>query len=155
MPNETTIFDFETDFAGSLQCIPMAVRFKLDMSGVKVSLRQWNRFSHEDRTQLLEQNCDIATDITLYRESLIKLIRAIPDEPVFLPAEMDAAWADPSSVPVQIFDHACKVGIAPPSSEQWAALSPLQRFTLIKLSRDHHDNVNFIPALREFGVLTI
>jgi len=29
----------------------------------------------------------------------------------------------------------------------------LQRFTLLKLSRESHDNVNFIPALREFKLL--
>ena len=33
------------------------------------------------------------------------------------------------------------------------ALSPLQRFTLVKLSRAKHDNVNFVPAMREFGLL--
>jgi hypothetical protein len=34
--------------------------------------------------------------------------------------------------------------------EQWAALSPLQRFALIKLSRSSHENSNFLPALKEF-----
>ena len=31
-------------------------------------------------------------------------------------------------------------------------LTVLQRFVLLKLSRDNHDNVNFVPALREFGL---
>ena len=34
----------------------------------------------------------------------------------------------------------------------WNALTPLQRFTLLKLSRDSHDNINFVPALVEFGL---
>ena len=32
-------------------------------------------------------------------------------------------------------------------------LHQLERFVLVKLSRDHHDNLNFVPALREFGLL--
>ena len=53
MMDEPQIFDFERDFAGSLRCIPMIVRFKLDSVGVKLSLRQWSRFGHRDRELLL------------------------------------------------------------------------------------------------------
>jgi hypothetical protein len=31
-------FDFEADFVGDLRCIPMAVRRKLDLVGVKLKL---------------------------------------------------------------------------------------------------------------------
>ena len=48
--------------------------------------------------------------------------------------------------------YARRLGVQPPSREKWAALSPLQRFVSIKLTRDNHDNVNFIPAMREFGL---
>ena len=41
------LFDFERDFAGSLRCIPMVARQKLDIVGIKLSLRQWSRFTHE------------------------------------------------------------------------------------------------------------
>jgi hypothetical protein len=34
--------------------------------------------------------------------------------------------------------------------QQWASLTPLQRFALIKLSRSGHENSNFLPALQEF-----
>jgi hypothetical protein len=44
-------------------------------------------------------------------------------------------------------------GLAAPAPEQWRALSELERFVLVKLSRDNHDNVNFVPALGEFGLL--
>ena len=45
------------------------------------------------------------------------------------------------------------VGVAPPGLQAWRELAELQRFVLIKLSRDNHDNVNFVPALREFGLM--
>jgi len=37
-------------------------------------------------------------------------------------------------------------------SGQWKNLNSLQRFALIKLTRGGHENENFIPALREFGL---
>ncbi len=38
--NDTGMFDFESDFVASLRCIPMCVRFKLDLCEIKLSLRQ-------------------------------------------------------------------------------------------------------------------
>jgi len=54
-------------------------------------------------------------------------------------------------VPAEVQDQAAQMegAIAP---AQWTALSPLQRFALCKLSRPGHENRNFLPALREFGL---
>lgn len=148
---EDRVFAFEQDFAGSLRCIPMAVRHKLDISGVKLSLRQWSRFSEDDRHALLLRP---STDATAYRAALVALIAAHTDEAaVFLPADPAPEWADTTQLPRQVLDHAAAIGVAPPTLAQWEALPVLQRFALLKLSRDSHDNVNFVPALREFGLL--
>lgn len=40
-------FQFESDFVATLRCIPMIVRFKLDLCGVKLSLKAWSRFDHD------------------------------------------------------------------------------------------------------------
>ncbi len=40
----------------------------------------------------------------------------------------------------------------PLSLDQWQALSPLQRFALIKLSQAGHEHRNFALALAEFGL---
>ena len=37
--------------------------------------------------------------------------------------------------------------------DQWAALTPEQRFALIKLSRSDHENENFLPAIKEFHLV--
>jgi Conserved nitrate reductase-associated protein (Nitr_red_assoc) len=37
--------------------------------------------------------------------------------------------------------------------DQWATLTPDQRFALLKLSRSNHENRNFLPALKEFQVI--
>jgi len=45
------------------------------------------------------------------------------------------------------------LGVAPPTDAAWSVLAELQRFALIKLTGDNHDNVNFLPAMREFGLV--
>jgi hypothetical protein len=150
----SSIFRFEQDFAGSLRCIPMAVRFKLDRCGIKLSLRQWSRFGPEERNRMLRLPCERREDIEAYRRELEELIQLRSTQPPeYLPIEIEPPWADGSTVPEQVVEYAVVLQVNPPSSGQWAALSPLQRFALLKLSRAKHDNVNFIPAMREFGLL--
>jgi hypothetical protein len=39
------------------------------------------------------------------------------------------------------------------STEQWTGLTTLQRFALLKLCREGHENRNFPIALKEFGLM--
>jgi len=151
---QSAMFQFEQDFASALRCIPMAVRFKLDQCGVKLSLRQWSRFDPEERDRLLGLRCEDSAEIDAYRSELEQLIQLRSTQQTeYLPIEADPPWADASSVPVPVIQYAAGLQVSPPSQTQWAGLSPLQRFALLKLSRAKHDNVNFLPAMREFGLL--
>ena len=149
-----SVFEFEKDFAGAFQCIPMAVRYKLDLSGVKLSLSQWKRFTEDDRRELLALQCETPTETAQFREKLAALITTRAGEaPKFLAIESAPAWEDGDAVPDQVIAFAKSLDIEPPTLAQWQSLSILQRFTLLKLSRESHDNVNFIPALKEFNLL--
>ncbi|HXN09609.1 MAG TPA: nitrate reductase associated protein [Steroidobacteraceae bacterium] len=151
---DTGVFGFEADFAGAMRCIPMAVRLKLDQCGVKLSLRQWNRFSREERERLLTDGCEGAAASTALREYVIRLIAARTGErAVELALEVAPAWADVQQVPVQLDVRLAERGLGPLPLAQWAALAPLQRYALLKLTRPSHDNDNLVPALREFGLL--
>jgi hypothetical protein len=148
------VFGFEADFAGSMRCVPMAVRLKLDQCGLKVSLRQWNRLSLEERNALLAQSCDGSAAMDAYRVRVTGLLAARGGElPEPLPVEAAPPWADPHAIPAPIEACLAARGLAPLSLAQWAALAPLQRYALLKLTRASHDNDNFVPALREFGLL--
>lgn len=147
------IFDFEMDFAGTLRCIPMVVRFKLDQCGVKLSLRQWSRFSRDERTELVQRDCSTAENVRSYAEYLCGLIESkAADKPVRLDPVSAAQWEEAGAVPVRLVVYARQLGLAPPSLQQWRALTPLRRFALFKLTRPGHDNDNFVPAMREFGL---
>ena len=145
-------FQFEADFVDSLRCIPMQVRFKLDTSGIKLKLSDWNHFSASDRQALVNLPCTTETEIQTYREFLQQLVQqysgALAAE---LPVESHPAWLDSSTIPDILQQKAEEVGVKM-TLPQWAALNPLQRFVLIKLSRPSHENKNFFPALQEFNL---
>lgn len=154
MSRDSEIFRFETDFAGALYCIPMVVRRKLDQCGVKVSLKQWNRFALEEREQLVERSCETDAEVDAYGRYVVGLIQARTQSPAELVnKDPGRDWNDTTQVPRRLIDYANNLNIRPPTVDQWAALTPLQRFALFKLTRPGHSNDNFIPAMREFGLI--
>jgi hypothetical protein len=151
----STVFEFERDFAQSLRCVPMSVRLKLDVSGVKLSLKQWNRLTSEDRQQLLELPCAAGPERESFRERVMQMVAARSGEPAgSLSIDPRPPWSLADRVPEQIVRHLQGMGLPPLSLAQWQRLSPVRRFALLKLSRPGHDNDNFVPALREFGLLS-
>jgi hypothetical protein len=147
-------FGFEKDFAKSLRCIPMLVRFKTDQCAVKLSLRQWFHFSQGDRYALLSLPCQTPDEIQFYRTYLIELISARTKEQAKeIAVDATPAWANIREVPEQLISFARSRELAPPTMHQWSQLSPLQRFTLMKLTHDGDDNGNFVPAMHEFGLM--
>jgi hypothetical protein len=153
--NDTSLFDFESDFVATLRCVPMAVRFKLDACRIKLALRQWSRFTTAERKMLLLAPCETATEMDAYRTSLIDLIALRADSGVKSLEEVpQPLWEQSAETPEPVRAFARSICMIAPSNADWGRLSPLQRFALLKLSRDNHDNVNFVPALREFGLPT-
>lgn len=149
----TDLFHFESDFADTLRCIPMQVRFKLDTSGVKLKLPHWNQFTAEERRSVLEAPCTTETEIANYRSLLRALVHHhTGDFPSDLPVEDHPEWMNPAQIPDSVRAQAETVQ-ATITLDQWAALTPIQRFVLIKLSRSNHENKNFLPALKEFQIV--
>jgi hypothetical protein len=144
-----TFFEFEADFVESLRCVPMHVRLKLDTCGIKLKLSHWHHFSYEQRQALIDLPCDRPAEITAYREFLLNLISI--DSPSLL-IEVEPVWEDRDRIPPEVL-HQAESSEVLITATQWSSLSDLQRFVLTKLSRSHHENQNFIPALREFDLV--
>ncbi|NJR50198.1 MAG: nitrate reductase maturation protein NarM [Leptolyngbyaceae cyanobacterium CSU_1_3] len=146
-------FQFEADFVESLRCIPMQVRLKLDTCGVKLKLAQWNKLSQTDRQILVDSPCETNDEIEDYRSHLQRLILQRTGEVATdLPIDPQPDWTNeiviPESVQAQV--QALQLILTQP---QWASLTPVQRFALIKLSRSNHENSNFLPAMQEFHLV--
>lgn len=145
------VFGFEADFASGLRCIPMAVRYKLDLAGVKVSLKDWVKLTAEERQALLAQPCSSADQVRAFGTRTIETIASrVGHDPQPLPPVDASIWTEPGEPPSSVRELAACEGIVI-STDAWARLSALQRFALVKLSRPSHKNESFRPALREFG----
>ncbi|MGJ3248598.1 MAG: nitrate reductase associated protein [Elainellaceae cyanobacterium] len=153
-PTQTNLFfQFESDFVDSLRCIPMQVRLKLDTCGIKLKLHQWNQFTQDDRQCLVEFPCNTEAEILAYREQLTQMILEKTGEAAKeLEIDPTPPWQDDTQIPESIRTKVDELGVSLTQS-QWAALTPLQRFALIKLSRSSHENSNFLPAMKEFHLI--
>ncbi|MEM8674501.1 MAG: nitrate reductase associated protein [Cyanobacteria bacterium P01_G01_bin.67] len=152
--SDSNYFQFEADFAGSLQCIPMQVRMKLDNCGVKLKLVHWNQFSPQERQTLVDLPGNTQAERQIYRELLQNLVVTHTGQPAKeLEVDPHPPWLDEDQIPHSVLIKAQESQVNL-SLAQWSGLTPAQRFALIKLSRPSHENKNFIPALQEFGVLT-
>ncbi len=149
----TDFFQFEADFVDSLRCIPMQVRCKLDTCGIKLKLSDWNQMTTAERQALVELPCTTETEIQSYREHIQQLIlQRTGIAAAKLPIEPHPAWLDSATVPPSLQEKAQEIGVTL-TEQHWAALTPLQRFALIKLSRPGHESKNFKRAIAEFDLL--
>jgi hypothetical protein len=150
----TTFFNFEADFVDSLRCIPMIVRMKLDTCGVKLKLAEWNHFNQAECERLVELPCEGSADIAAYRDYVSKLIfQHTGHEASLLSIEPNPAWLNDRELPTTVLAKSTEAGLEI-TVAQWASLTPIQRFALIKLTRSSHENNNFLPALQEFNLVS-
>ena len=144
-------FQFEQEFIDSLRCIPMMVRLKLDTCGVKLKLNHWHQFTQAERQSLVDMPCDTPASQLTYQNYLQGLVVQHTGQPAKeIDVQAQPPWLAstvPEQVQVKAATHSLKI-----SGADWLALTPAQRFALIKLSRPSHENRNFVPAMQEFGL---
>ena len=147
------IFDFEADFSGDLRCLPMAVRRKLDLAGVKLKLLHWHGLSPAERQSLLQWNDD-GPSLQELRDWLLERSNSLPEGPAQpLEPARDCAWQQAGTLPEEVGLSCAQLGLNI-ESQRWAYLDELQRFALIKLSHPGHEHRNLPRAVREFGLLS-
>ena len=147
-------FLFEEDFVEeNVRCIPMIVRFKMDKAGIKLKLAEWSKFSIEERMELAKKECSNEVEAKQYNNYLSDLIEKYTAKPATaLEVEVNPIWANINSVPEMLNDKLNEFGWQV-STEQWKGLTNLQRFTLLKLCREGHENKNLPKAMKEFKLI--
>ena len=141
-------FDFEQDFVGNWRCIPLCVRRKLDLSGVKLKLSHWLAMQHEQRQQLVDWD-DRSQALTALAEHCRALTRGMADgEAGTCPKACNEPWQIRSAVAERVAAAAAIRGIEL-SLTRWQQLNELERFALCKLARPGHDHHNLEAAFSE------
>lgn len=146
------LFEFEADFSGDLRCLPMAVRRKLDLAGVKLKLVHWHGLSARERQSLLQCKDDVQS-LKEMGDWLLRRSLSLPQGPAkALEPARSCAWQQTGTLPVEVALSCAQLGLLI-EPQRWAYLDELQRFALIKLSHPGHEHRNLAKALGEFGLL--
>ena len=112
------------------------------------------QFSQAEREMLVNLPCETPGEVKDYCDRTQQLVKHYNGSPAkTLEIDPNPSWLDATTIPPQTQAKAAEFD-AQIDLSQWEALTPLQRFVLIKLSRPSHENKNFLPALKEFNLLS-
>jgi hypothetical protein len=138
-------FAFEGEVHSSLSCVPLTVRRKLDLAGVKISLAGWQTLSREERLALCHLPVDSAEELGVYREVLVGFCQrqGVGWTPVADAIVAARAW-NARSVPAPLRDRI--------QDEAWADLDEESRYALLKLTQGGRDPAKLDAALAELGL---
>lgn len=145
-------YKFESDFVDTLRCIPMIVRYKLDICDKKLQLPEWNKLKAQEKKLLAELPCESSTEIELYRSRLDEMVWNRSKKHIKNLGGLEPGWENLSQIPDEVQQKAKEWNCEPLTLTQWQRLDLLQRFALVKLSRSGHEGANFPKALVEFGL---
>jgi len=143
-------YRFESEIYPSLSLIPLHVRMKLDITGLKISLKTWLTFSVEERWVLCHLPVETEEERKNFSSYLAFLTRRyVGEEPSRVPAVTNLPWEDSGQVPDSV--RAKSDGIeCPVTQEEWSRWNAYQRFALCKLSVSQNEPEKFHQALQEF-----
>ena len=145
-------FKFEDEMHESLQCVPMAVRRKLDRVGLKIGLEQWKSLDRGERLAI----CHLPVDSAEENDALGVFIREAMKrrfgvEPKTLTDAQRASAEPPASPPNRVVMHARAQGFDL-SAAAWSSLDSDERFALMKMGDAETPSHNLAAALKEFSV---
>jgi hypothetical protein len=146
-------FAFEGDVHASLDCVPLTVRRKLDLAGMKISLAGWQTLSRPERLALCHLPVDAAAELGVYREVMSGFCaaRAIPVTPLAVPAPDALPWRT-AVVPTPLAERARMLG-AILDQPRWGLLDEESRYALWKLAEPKGSDVKLGAALGELALL--
>jgi len=145
-------FAFEGEIHQSLSCVPLAVRRKLDLAGLKISLAGWQALTRPERLALCHLPVDGSGALAVYRE----VMRGFCDRHAValgaLPAvaDQDRPW-DTRQVPASVTARLVEAGGAL-AEARWQALDEESRYGLLKMAEPKQALVKFQALLAELGL---
>jgi hypothetical protein len=148
-------FKFEDEMHESLQCVPMAVRRKLDRVGLKIGLEQWKSLDRGERLAICHFPVDSADEcdsLGVFIREAMK--RRFGVEPKALSEAQRASAEPPVSPPARVVSHARAQGFDLNASV-WSRLDSDERFALMKMGDAETPSHNLGAALKEFTVPSI
>jgi hypothetical protein len=124
-------FAYEAEFYPALNRLPLHVRMKLDLTGIKISLNDWLAFSFEERTVLCHLPIETVDERQAFTSYLDFLSRKYRGEPVATTKMMPRWLWDRTRVPEAVAQKSAATSHAVTLAE-WSDWQAHQRYALYK-----------------------
>ena len=145
-------FRYEAEFYPSLSRVPLHVRMKLDLAGMKISLKDWLACSFAERSVLCHLPIESADEKLVFIAYLDFLSRRYKGQPAELTEAMDGTLWTSSAVPAAVAQKSasCFNTVA---LEEWRRWQPHQRYALYKTALSRSQPEAFAQVLDELREL--
>jgi len=145
-------YDYEAEFYPKLARLPLDVRRKLDVTGVKISLKDWLSFSLEERTVLCHLPCDNDEERQVFAAYLDFLSGKYCGKPTDKTDPMDSALWSALALPDSIAQRSMALNQAVSVSE-WRHWQSEQRYALYKTATSTSQPEAFEQVVRQLRAL--
>jgi hypothetical protein len=142
-------FRYEAAFYPNLDRLPLHVRMKLDLTGVKLSLKHWLAFHIEERTAI----CHLPVDHEDEKQAFIRYLNFLSQQYCGTPAPMlppmdPLLWEISNQVPGPVLQRSGDNGKAVAIAE-WKGWAAHQRYALYKTAISRSEPEKFFTVLDE------
>ena len=141
-------FGYEAEFYPALSRLPLHVRMKLDVTGIKISLKDWLAFSVEERTVL----CHLPIDTNDERQAFCSYLDFLSNKyrgvQVTTADVMNSSLWNPSEVPHAVLQKSAGMFSAVTLAE-WSRWRDHERYALYKTAVSKSQPEAFESILNE------
>ncbi len=143
-------FQFERAALGSdLEFIPLDVRYRLDIAGVKLSLAAWQSLDLEERVALCVRPVSTAAEVADFAARVERLATSHGHTTSRIePAPTPRPWAGDNALAI-VASRASEVAGRTLDHARWSALDDEQRYVLTKTAEQGKRAERFVEALDE------
>lgn len=141
-------YQYENEYYATLNRVPLDVRMKLDVTGTKISLKDWLAFAITERKVLCHLPVASEDEREVFVDYLDFLSRRYRDKPVETTMTMSSALWSPSSVPEPVMEQSALHAHAM-TLEEWARWQPHERYALYKTATSTRQPEAFVQVLAQ------
>ena len=141
-------YQYETEFYATLSRLPLDVRRKLDLTGTKLSLKDWQAISIEERTILCHLPVDTADEAQAFSHYIDFLSRRYFGKATEKIAPLDPMLWQPSSVPQPVIERSTVLD-RPVTANEWRLWPSHDRYALYKSAVSQSQPEAFAQVLKQ------
>ena len=124
-------YQFEAEFYPTLSRLPLDLRRKLDVTGIKLPLKDWQALSLEERSVLCHLPCDTDDETAAFTNYLDFLSRKYTGAPIERMAALDRALWGPMAVPQAVGEKSSALNRTV-TLDRWHRWTAYDRYALYK-----------------------